>query len=132
LEGYKASGRPIGMFNTISTARSKFDILLEKLAMVASTVSSKLIGAMAAKEGFKFVESLTGSSLIIAMVRIGIDNPLGFKYIGNAARVLEAEGYNVLFGYEEAIGFMLGEEVRDKDGVSATVCASQVFLTAFY
>ncbi|QRW24153.1 phosphoglucomutase/phosphomannomutase, alpha/beta/alpha domain protein [Rhizoctonia solani] len=50
--GYKASGRPI-----------------EKLAMVASTVSSKLIGAMAAKEGFKFVESLTG-----------------FKYIGNAAR----------------------------------------------
>jgi phosphoglucomutase len=46
---------------------------------------------------------------------------LGFKYIGNAGRSLEAEGYNVLFGYEEAIGFMLGEEVRDKDGVSATV-----------
>ncbi|KAF8750851.1 phosphohexose mutase family [Rhizoctonia solani] len=62
----------------------------KKLAMVASTVSSKLIGAMAAKEGFKFVESLTG-----------------FKYIGNAARALEAEGYNVLFGYEEAIGSCL-------------------------
>ncbi|CAE6502307.1 unnamed protein product [Rhizoctonia solani] len=92
LEGYKASGRPI-----------------EKLAMVASTVSSKLIGAMAAKEGFKFVESLTG-----------------FKYIGNAARTLEAEGYNVLFGYEEAIGFMLGEEVRDKDGVSATMCFAEL------
>ncbi|KAH7335934.1 hypothetical protein B0J17DRAFT_769712 [Rhizoctonia solani] len=94
LEGYKASGRPI-----------------EKLAMVASTVSSKLIGAMAAKEGFKFVESLTG-----------------FKYIGNTARVLEAEGYNVLFGYEEAIGFMLGEEVRDKDGVSATMCFAELVL----
>ncbi|KAB5592854.1 Phosphoglucomutase/phosphomannomutase, alpha/beta/alpha domain containing protein [Ceratobasidium theobromae] len=92
LEGYKASSRPI-----------------EKLAMVASTVSSKLIGAMAAKEGFKFVESLTG-----------------FKYIGNAARTLEAEGYNVLFGYEEAIGFMLGEEVRDKDGVSATMCFAEL------
>ncbi|KAF8606309.1 hypothetical protein BDV93DRAFT_521136 [Ceratobasidium sp. AG-I] len=92
LEGYKASGRPI-----------------EKLAMVASTVSSKLIGAMAVKEGFKFVESLTG-----------------FKYIGNAARTLEAEGYNVLFGYEEAIGFMLGEEVRDKDGVSATMCFAEL------
>ncbi|KAG8689302.1 Phosphoglucomutase-3, partial [Ceratobasidium sp. 423] len=38
LEGYRASGRPI-----------------DKLAMVASTVSSKLIGAMAAKEGFKFM-----------------------------------------------------------------------------
>ncbi|CAE6463620.1 unnamed protein product [Rhizoctonia solani] len=92
LEGYKASGRPI-----------------DKLAMVASTVSSKLIGAMAAKEGFKFVESLTG-----------------FKYIGNAGRTLEAEGYNVLFGYEEAIGFMLGEEVRDKDGVSATMCFAEL------
>ncbi|CAE6335727.1 unnamed protein product [Rhizoctonia solani] len=92
FEGYQASGRPI-----------------EKLAMVASTVSSKLIGAMAAKEGFKFVESLTG-----------------FKYIGNAARTLEAEGYNVLFGYEEAIGFMLGEEVRDKDGVSATMCFAEL------
>ncbi|KAG9124379.1 Phosphoglucomutase-3, partial [Ceratobasidium sp. 392] len=91
LEGYLASGRPI-----------------EKLAMVASTVSSKLIGAMAAKEGFKFVESLTG-----------------FKYIGNAARTLESEGYSVLFGYEEAIGFMLGEEVRDKDGVSATATTNR-------
>jgi phosphomannomutase len=32
--------------------------------MVASTVSSKLIGAMAAKEGFKFVESLTGKYVV--------------------------------------------------------------------
>ncbi|QRW11378.1 phosphoglucomutase/phosphomannomutase, alpha/beta/alpha domain protein [Ceratobasidium sp. AG-Ba] len=92
LQGYQASGRPI-----------------EKLAMVASTVSSKLIGAMAANEGFKFVESLTG-----------------FKYIGNAARTLESEGYSVLFGYEEAIGFMLGDEVRDKDGVSATMCFAEL------
>ena len=32
----------------------------EKLAMVASTVSSKMVEAMAAKEGFKFAECLTG------------------------------------------------------------------------
>lgn len=43
LECYKASGKPV-----------------EKLAMVASTVSSKMIEAMAEKEGFKFVECLTG------------------------------------------------------------------------
>ena len=43
LERYKASGKPI-----------------EKLAMVASTVSSKMIEAMAGREGFKFVECLTG------------------------------------------------------------------------
>ncbi|KAG8685022.1 Phosphoglucomutase-3 [Ceratobasidium sp. 395] len=52
LEGYQALGRPIG--------QPLIEVEIEKLAMVASTVSSKLIGAMAAKEGFKFVESLTG------------------------------------------------------------------------
>ena len=35
---------------------------------------------------------------------------------------LTSEGYEVPFGYEEAIGYMFGSEIRDKDGVSATVC----------
>ncbi|KAF8323198.1 hypothetical protein DL93DRAFT_2049976 [Clavulina sp. PMI_390] len=77
---------------------------LNKLAMVASTVSSKMLEAMAAKEGFKFVESLTG-----------------FKYIGNAALELIAQGYQVPFAYEEAIGFMLNTGIHDKDGVAASV-----------
>lgn len=34
----------------------------DKLAMVASTVSSKLIEVMAKKEGFNFEECLTGTS----------------------------------------------------------------------
>ena len=45
----------------------------------------------------------------------------GFKFIGNTALNLEKEGYEVPFGYEEAIGFMFGSEIRDKDGVAATV-----------
>ena len=32
--------------------------------------------------------------------------PEGFKWLGNVAAQLEAEGYTVLFAYEEAIGFM--------------------------
>ena len=77
----------------------------DKLAMVASTVSSKLIESMAHAEGFTFVECLTG-----------------FKYIGNTILDLERDGYNVLFGYEEALGYMIGdsEGVRDKDGVSSS------------
>ena len=35
---------------------------LDKLAMVASTVSSKMLKQMAAVEGFKFCECLTGIS----------------------------------------------------------------------
>lgn len=77
---------------------------LAKLAMVASAVSSKMIEAMAKVEGFKFAQCLTG-----------------FKYIGNTALDLVKAGYQVEFGYEEAIGFMFGDEIRDKDGVAATV-----------
>ena len=46
----------------------------------------------------------------------------GFKFIGNTALDLVREGYEVPFGYEEAIGYMFGSEIRDKDGVSASVC----------
>ncbi|KAI0637271.1 hypothetical protein C8Q77DRAFT_1216028 [Trametes polyzona] len=95
LDKYKASGNP-----------------LSKLAMVASTVSSKMIEAIAHAEGFKFAECLTG-----------------FKYIGNTALSLEKEGYEVPFGYEEAIGFMFGSQLRDKDGVAASVMFAELAVT---
>lgn len=61
LDSYKASGKPLGKL-------AKYEILLldtyvrieDKLAMVASTVSSKMLEAIAAAEGFHFVECLTG------------------------------------------------------------------------
>ncbi|CAG8495313.1 6602_t:CDS:10 [Diversispora eburnea] len=74
----------------------------DKLAMLSTAVSSKMLSTMAKKEGFYFEETLTG-----------------FKWLGNAAIKLSKEGYKVLFAYEEAIGFMIGEIVRDKDGISA-------------
>ncbi|KAF4604010.1 phosphohexose mutase family protein [Pleurotus pulmonarius] len=89
---YKQSGKP-----------------LEKLAMVASTVSSKMIEAMAHAEGFKFAECLTG-----------------FKFIGNTALTLVEQGFEVPFGYEEAIGYMFGPQIRDKDGVAATVSFAEL------
>jgi Phosphoglucomutase/phosphomannomutase, alpha/beta/alpha domain III len=46
----------------------------------------------------------------------------GFKYIGNTALDLVRDGFEAPFGYEEAIGFMFGSNIRDKDGVAATVC----------
>ncbi|KAI6019729.1 hypothetical protein F5J12DRAFT_812762 [Pisolithus orientalis] len=82
---------------------------LSKLAMIASIVSSKMVEAMARVEGFKFVDCLTG-----------------FKFIGNTALDLVAAGYEVPFGYEEAIGFMFGSEIRDKDGVAATVMFAEL------
>ena len=49
--------------------RSGHKPISDKLCMVASTVSSKMIEAMAAVEGFKFVECLTGYSFDISRVR---------------------------------------------------------------
>lgn len=77
-------------------------MLPDKLAMIASTVSSKFLQRMAQVEGFRFEEALTG-----------------FKWIGNRAIQLEAEGYEVVFAYEEAIGFTIGDIVKDKDGITA-------------
>jgi hypothetical protein len=93
---------------------------LDKLALVASTVSSKMVEAMAQKEGFTFVDCLTGKFFLPKDVysHTGLT---GFKFIGNTALDLVRKGLNVPFGYEEAIGFMFGDEIRDKDGVAATV-----------
>ncbi|KEI39491.1 uncharacterized protein L969DRAFT_49228 [Mixia osmundae IAM 14324] len=95
FEQYKASGRPI-----------------EKLAMLASTASSKLVAAMAKAEGFYFDETLTG-----------------FKYLGNRALDLDQQGYSCEFAYEEAIGYMNGSIIRDKDGISALAIFAE--LSAF-
>lgn len=76
--------------------------------MVASTVSSKFLARMGEVEGFTFVESLTG-----------------FKWIGNTAMDLEKQGKEVVFSYEEAIGFTIGDIVKDKDGVSALAFFSE-------
>ena len=66
FEQRRASGRPIGRScSTIgSRAIPTIDIDIhsspEKLAMLASAVSSKLLQSMARAQGFRFQETLTG------------------------------------------------------------------------
>ncbi len=43
--------------------------------------------------------------------------------MGNRSQELRDEGYDVIFAFEEAIGFCVGDVVKDKDGV----CAAAVF-----
>lgn len=83
---------------------------LSKCALVASTVSSKMIKGIAHKYGLRFEETLTG-----------------FKWISNKVIDLEKEGYHVLFSYEEAIGFCIGSIVRDKDGIVAGCTFAQLY-----
>jgi phosphoglucomutase/phosphopentomutase len=46
--------------------------------------------------------------------------------MGNKASELIKSGKTVLFAYEEAIGFMCGSNVLDKDGVSAGTCIAEM------
>lgn len=80
-----------------------------KVWMLASAVSSKILKGMADKEGFQFDETLTG-----------------FKWLGNRMLDLRAQGNEVIFAFEEAIGFCCGDIVPDKDGVSAAAVFAQM------
>ncbi|XP_040003225.1 phosphoglucomutase-2 [Xiphias gladius] len=82
---------------------------VKNLYMLSSTVSSKILRAIALKEGFHFEETLTG-----------------FKWMGNRARELLDQGKTVLFAFEEAIGYMCSPSVLDKDGVSAAAIAGEM------
>lgn len=77
--------------------------------MIASSVSSKILKSMAEKEGFNFVETLTG-----------------FKWMGNKADELMQKGKKVLLAYEEAIGYMCGTQILDKDGITAILNLAQL------
>ncbi|MGH7439397.1 MAG: phospho-sugar mutase [Polyangiaceae bacterium] len=78
-------------------------------AVLASIVSSPLLGRMAADLGVRYEETLTG-----------------FKWIANRSIALEREGFEVVFGFEEALGYSVGGVVRDKDGISAALLAAEV------
>ncbi|KAH9827565.1 putative phosphoribomutase [Teratosphaeria destructans] len=80
-----------------------------KLAMLASTVSSRMLAAIAKQEGFHFKETLTG-----------------FKWLANIALELKSQGSDPVYAYEEAIGYMFTDILPDKDGVAAAA----VFLLA--
>jgi phosphomannomutase len=80
-----------------------------KRAILASIVSTPLAGRIAADLGVHYEETLTG-----------------FKWIANRAVELEREGYEVVLGFEEALGYCVGDVVHDKDGISAAVVVAEM------
>jgi phosphomannomutase len=81
----------------------------DRPVVVASIVSSPMLGVVAKALGVRYEETLTG-----------------FKWIANRAIDLEKEGAKFVFGYEEALGYAIGDVVRDKDGISAAVLVAEM------
>lgn len=77
--------------------------------MIGSTVSSKFLASVAAYEGFNYTETLTG-----------------FKWMGSKTAQLRAQNREVIFAFEEAIGFCIGNMVKDKDGISAAAVFAEM------
>ncbi len=77
----------------------------EESIVITTIVSSSLLRRMAGELGVHYAETLTG-----------------FKWIANKAMELRAShGWRFVFGFEEALGYSVGELVRDKDGIGAAL-----------
>jgi phosphomannomutase len=74
-----------------------------------SIVSSTLLEKVAQSHGATYFQTLTG-----------------FKWLANIGMQLENEQNEFLFAYEEALGYTIGTQVRDKDGLSAIVVFAQL------
>jgi len=70
--------------------------------VVDTVVSSSALGRLAAARGVHHARTLTG-----------------FKWIVRAAD--DRPAYRFVFGYEEALGYSVDAEVRDKDGIAAAL-----------
>ena len=71
--------------------------------VLASVVSSRMLKMIALKENIDYYDTLTG-----------------FKWLGNRSVDLKTNhNCEILFAYEEALGYAIGSNIFDKDGISA-------------
>lgn len=78
--------------------------------VITTVVSSTLLGRIAADFGAHYERTLTG-----------------FKWIVRPA--LEHPEWQTVLGYEEALGYMIGDRVRDKDGIAAALVVAEMAAT---
>ncbi|CAB4867916.1 unannotated protein [freshwater metagenome] len=75
--------------------------------VVTTLVSSSLLSQMARAHGVHFKETFTG-----------------FKWIGRT--VLDHPELRFVFGYEQALGYLVAQQPMDKDGITAAVMMAEV------
>ena len=107
------NGNQIGILFAEYILNYKKDIP-ENGTMITTVVSTPLLDTIVKKSGKKALRVLTG-----------------FKYIGEKIRQFENKELDgtFLFGFEEAIGYLVGTHVRDKDAVVASMIIAEMATT---
>jgi len=101
------------LLDYILSRRKEKNQLPEKGFIIKTIVTSEMGKAVADHYNIKTYDTLTG-----------------FKFICNKAMELEREGDTFLFGYEESIGYLMGDFVRDKDAVIIAMMIAE--MSAYY
>ena len=110
------TGNQIGclLLSHVLESRKLNGTLPENGAVVKSIVSTEMARAIAADYGATVFDVLTG-----------------FKFIGEKIQQFSESGeYTFLFGFEESFGYLSGTQVRDKDGVNASLLLTEAACVA--
>ena len=105
------SGNQIGMLlmHHVLNGRKQAGTLPKNGACVKSIVSTQMAQPLCDAYGVALFDTLTG-----------------FKFIGEKMQQFEETGsHTFLFGFEESYGYLSGNQVRDKDGVNASLLLAE-------
>ena len=110
------TGNQLGvlLIDYIIRARKATGTMPENPGVVSSIVSTSMSRAVCEANGVHYEDTFTG-----------------FKFMAERVAVWEAAGsYNYIFAFEESYGYMMGDYVRDKDAVTASMMVAE--MAAYY
>jgi len=107
------TGNQLGSLHAdyILLSRKELGLMPPRPGIIRSVVTTELQARIAAAYGAECRECLTG-----------------FKWIAEAMRGFEREGIDFVYATEESYGYLVEDEVRDKDGISAAAMTAEMTL----
>ncbi len=106
------SGNQMGvlLLDYVITAKKATGTLPENAGALSSIVSTGMARAVSEQNGVHFEDTFTG-----------------FKFMAERIASWEAAGsYKYIFAFEESYGYMMGDYVRDKDAVTASMMVAEM------
>ena len=106
------TGNQLGvlLLDYIINAKRATNTMPENPGTVCSIVTTSMVRAIAESNGIHFEDTFTG-----------------FKFMAERIAEWEAAGsYKYIFAFEESYGYMMGDYVRDKDAVTASMMVAEM------